>query len=77
ITVFPNPTKGQLEVVVSGAEPAPAWSAEVYDMGGNLLLKQESLSGTAVIDLSGRQKGMYILKIILPGHKCVWKVVKE
>ncbi|MBN1339556.1 MAG: T9SS type A sorting domain-containing protein [Bacteroidales bacterium] len=77
ITVFPNPTKGQLEVVVSGAEPGPAWSAEVYDLGGNLLLKKEALSGTTLIDLSGRQKGMYILKILLPGHECVWKVVKE
>lgn len=77
ITVFPNPTKRHLEVAVTGTEAIPTWSAEVYDLVGNLLLKQESLTGTAIIDLSARQKRMYVLKILLPGSECVWKVVKE
>ncbi|MCF8276624.1 MAG: T9SS type A sorting domain-containing protein [Flavobacteriales bacterium] len=61
ITVFPNPTTG--EVFLSNSSPRNTInSVEIIDAQGRLLLKQTG-SGISKVDLSQLSRGIYLLRI--------------
>jgi hypothetical protein len=77
VSIFPNPTKGQLRVELTGMNQEEAFNAEVFRQDGSLLLRREKQNSSAVIDLSSAGKGIYILQLTLREKKRSWKVVKE
>jgi len=58
ITIYPNPTKGSF--TVSGAKDA---GIEIFDVLGQLLVKNEIQTAAFPIDMSGYPKGVFIIKI--------------
>ena len=71
VSVYPNPTKGQVNVVSKSAIK----SILLVDMNGRAV---KSFDNIKQLDLSGLAKGVYLLNITLAdGQSTSTKVIKE
>ena len=77
ITLFPNPTKGQLLVEITHLDKVKKSSIEVYSLEGVSIFHQDNIRDQTQIDLSDYPAGTYILKINLGDNQSVWKIVRE
>lgn len=55
LSVYPNPATTQITVKANGL-------VQVYDLSGKLVLSQQSVNGTAVVNISRLAKGTYVVK---------------
>ena len=69
--LYPNPTNGQLTVEMEGLT-----EVEVYNLVGQSLLRKDASEGSAVIDMSGLQNGVYMVKVSANSGSVMQKVVK-
>ena len=69
--LYPNPTTGQLTVEMEGLT-----EVEVYNLVGQCLLRQVVSEGTAIIDMSALQNGVYMVKVSANSGSVMQKVVK-
>jgi hypothetical protein len=77
ITLYPNPTKGQLTIKVTNLPDDAKAEIVLSDMTGRLLLKQSAIKETTRLDLSSHPSGIYVLKIRIGDKVSEWKVIKE
>lgn len=77
ITIYPNPTKGQLLVEIQGYEKESASSLYLYNLSGKLLKTVSPANANVPLDLSQYPAGVYILKIKLGEAVSEWKIIKE
>ncbi len=77
ISVFPNPTKGQINIMLKGYNPEIESFISVYTVNGILLNKIENLIETNILDLSQQPNGIYILVISCNKEYSRWRVVKQ
>ncbi len=77
ITIFPNPTKGELSIKISNLTKEVSSQIYVYDMYGRLILKKNNLGEQTPVNLSNVPNGAYILKISIDNKITEWKVFKE
>jgi hypothetical protein len=77
ITVFPNPTPGQLNVNVEGAETEFFASYQVFSQTGLLLDQKNTFDNFFQIDFSNYQDGIYILNLMINGNPSVWHIIKK
>ncbi len=76
ISVYPNPVKNGLFTIDNNNKYEAAF--EIYDVSGKLIRQTEKLSrGTNKINISGTQKGIYIIKISFNGTAVSKKIVVE
>ena len=68
--LYPNPTTGQLTVEMEGLT-----EVEVYNLVGQCLLRQVVSEGTAIIDMSALQNGVYMVKVSANSGTVMQKVV--
>lgn len=68
-TLFPNPTKGLLEVQVENQ--THLFQINLYDVSGRLLWAKKTASPVEQIDLSNLPSAQYLLKIDIPDLKTV------
>lgn len=73
ISIFPNPSKEKLYVVVSHNQPS---QLEIRDVEGRLLMGQSFVNST-IADLNGFAKGIYLVKVINDLGIVVKKIVVE
>jgi hypothetical protein len=78
IIIYPNPTKGMLQVEITGGEiPADA-KIYIYSLSGNLIRQVNGISGSNVVDISPQPAGSYIMRIYIDkDHVSAWKIIKE
>ncbi len=69
ISVYPNPTKGQLQI--DGLQ-SPT-SAQIFDFAGNLVLQWNQV--TPSIDLATLGQGLYLLSLHSKGQTTIHKIV--
>lgn len=75
---YPNPTSGKFLLELSEPGDHPTLIIEVYSMLGENLLNVELPAKTIYeIDLTGRQSGMYIVRVIRDQEMDFVKVVKR
>lgn len=77
-SIFPNPTKEQITINVTGGmqESYPYYS--VFDMNGKLIMQQEQIiTEQKTIDFSHQESGVYMLVFKYGDTIRVWKIVKE
>lgn len=76
--LYPNPTKGIVNIVVSGLTNQSI-TLHILDMSGRTLAtKQLTVNGSNTIDISNYSKGIYMLEAQLPdGKKQQFKLVKQ
>jgi len=75
LLVYPNPANSN--IVIEQYESIKGSTIEIYDVQGQLLLKQPVQQGKIEIDISGLTKGMYFIKIGRDKKMNVKKLVKE
>lgn len=77
VKIYPNPTRGQLRVEITGFDPAQQSAIYLYTLSGTMVTAKQPLTGDDVIDLSSNPLGTYILKLKLGEKVSEWKVIKE
>lgn len=70
VQVFPNPTDGLLNIQTGSAKPG---IVKLYNHAG-IVLKSFDIQQSATIDLSGFEKGMLFLQLIVDGQSYLRKV---
>lgn len=79
ISIFPNPTKGELEIQIKNLVNGESKICEIYlyGMNGQMLLRDQVVNNRKKLDLSAFQSGMYLLRIEIDKHSREWKIIKE
>lgn len=76
ITIYPNPTKGLLNVKIAGLDKING-QISIYNMGGRLINQSDLSSSNQTFDLSDQPNGIYIMQIKLEDKVSSWKIIKE
>lgn len=77
ISIFPNPTHGELNVVISGDVDFKQSSISIFTMDGSLLQHIEPAKQDNRLSLFHASPGMYILRLIIKGKTESWKIIKQ
>jgi streptogramin lyase len=77
ITVFPNPTSGQLQIDITNFIEGSKGYILATDMQGRVFYKIENVNSTNKLDFSSLAKGNYTVKIVLNNTSKEWIIVKE
>lgn len=77
ITVYPNPTKGELAVEVTGGDTKDEIRMVLYNVQGSQLQNKGCVAGKTRIDMSAYPTGLYILRIITGNKTVEFKIIKE
>lgn len=77
IRIYPNPTKGNLQVDILGVNNETIVNISMYDLNGRLIDKASINSGRAQFDLITQPTGVYIMKIKIEDKTTSWKIIKE
>ncbi len=77
ITVYPNPTKGELQIDITNFVIGGKGFIYVTDMQGRVICRNENINSTNILNLSSVVNGEYILKIELNKASKEWVIMKE
>ena len=77
ITIYPNPTKGQLSVEITGEGSLEGASITIYSMNGSVVYSNNEPEGENNINLSESPNGIYLLIIRVDGETSSWKIIKD
>lgn len=78
VTIYPNPTDGELNVAITGGELEEAYSYSIYNSQGSLLLNGSiSELGLTTLSLSNQSAGVYILVLSCQDESKTYKIVKK
>lgn len=77
IKIYPNPTKGQLKVEISGTEFGTKDFISIYTLSGSLIKRISPLQTVNIVDLTTQVSGMYLMVISLGSESLKWKIVKQ
>jgi len=73
--LIPNPTKGHVELTLTGPGSIGSKTIEVYDATGSLVKVMESMENVIPIDLSNCPSGLYFVKLDIGGKIEIKKIV--
>lgn len=76
LSVSPNPTQGLVHLESQDLHDKEC-EITVYNMAGNQICKTYMLHGSADIDLSQKDNGIYLMTVVAKGTKRSWKIVKK
>lgn len=77
VTIFPNPTKGELKIQVSGVENNAEVDLALYNPNGQLLLRRNVQEGLSEMDLSRYTDGWFLLKVQSGATVFNFKIIKD
>ncbi len=75
ITIFPNPTSGELNIHISRLEES--YTVRVYDATGRLVKEDNSTHNRLLLDIGDLRDGLYIVSLVLDNQTINYKVVKD
>ncbi|MEA1874036.1 MAG: T9SS type A sorting domain-containing protein [Bacteroidota bacterium] len=75
ITIFPNPTSGELNIHISRLEES--YTVRVYDATGRLVKADHSTHNRLLLDMSDLRDGLYIVSLVMENQTINYKVVKD
>jgi hypothetical protein len=76
ILVYPNPTKGNVNIVFSNKPEANSWIS-VFDLSGRMISKIQPKDNEQFINLKGNKPGLYFIKIDQLGAVKTFKLILE
>lgn len=77
ITIYPNPTQGDLKIEITGTDSFDGSSMGIFSMNGILLYHKERLSAVNEIDITDYPDATYLFVIRINGKNSVWKIIKN
>ena len=77
VRFYPNPTKGQITIAISGNTEELSGDVKIFTMNGKCIATRKIVSSKVYFDLSNQPAGNYILKMTLNGKSATWKIIKE
>ncbi len=77
VSVYPNPTVGNLEMEISNLSGSEQGYVVLYDLNGKPLFRTEDLNSVIKMELESKPAGSYILQLVIGDQKKEWRVVKE
>lgn len=77
ITIYPNPTRGQLAIDIANLSTKKDNMIYCYTSYGQLIVSKKIISERTDIDLKNQPNGTYVLYIIMGEDKSVWKIIKQ
>jgi len=77
ITVFPNPTTGELKINISNFEEGTKGSIMITDMQGKLIYQRDNIISNNIVNLSNAASGQYLMRIAVNNKNHEWFVMKE
>lgn len=72
MTLYPNPTDGKINIAF---EDQQSFDYTVYDIVGQAVMQGQSRGGSAQVDLSRFQKGVYFIALVRDGNIRIEKVI--
>lgn len=78
VTIFPNPTRGNLKIQIEGGEDEAEYIYQLYNSAGALVLNGRIESkGEYPLPMEALSPGVYILTLISHDEKLTYKIIKE
>ena len=77
ITIYPNPTKGQFSVEITGSAIPDNSSISIYNLQGSVIYQNDEPDILNEIDLSSQLNGIYMLRITIDSETSTWKIIKN
>ena len=78
INVYPNPTRGKVQVDIEGIKIPANASIYIYNAMGAKLRQMSGISTTNELDISEQPAGLYVVRVILGQDNVqVFKIIKE
>lgn len=74
VNVYPNPTKGNLKVVVPHADLE--FTVQVFSSVGYVVGTYKSNNGYVDVDITNQSNGLYVLVMSINGKESTWKIIK-
>ncbi|HET7733712.1 MAG TPA: T9SS type A sorting domain-containing protein [Paludibacter sp.] len=77
ITVYPNPTKGQLAIDINGGDAKDELRIIIFDAHGKQLLNKKVEPGTTPINMNSYPVAYYILRVQAGEKQTEFKIIKQ
>jgi len=78
ITIYPNPTKGFLQVDINGGKIPQNANICLYNSLGGIVRQINGISNSNTVDISIQPSGVYIMHISIDIENIsTWKIIKE
>ena len=77
IRIYPNPTHGQLTVLISGIRSNETADYQLFSQAGMLLDTKRRNGNEFTVDMERYPGGLYILRLMISGKTSQWKILKE
>lgn len=78
ISIYPNPTKGNLGVHISGSDFGNKCQAQLFSVMGKCLLQTNLQAGVInTISMTHLSPSMYVLVLIFDDEKLTYKIIKQ
>lgn len=76
VTIYPNPTEGELIIEITGGDSFEGASITIYAASGGIVYYNEEINTVNKIDLTPCPRGMYLIMIRIDGETSSWKIIK-
>jgi len=78
VTIYPNPTRGNLTIHVPDASENSAMTIQLFDNSGKLINTFQDIYEYTKINMFPYPHGMYVLRICYARNECTdWKILKQ
>jgi hypothetical protein len=77
VTIYPNPTQGELSIAITDTEHLRSGSITLYGLQGKMLIEKTIEGERTRLDLTPYLQGTYLLLLNLDGETSSWKIIKE
>jgi hypothetical protein len=77
IKIFPNPTRGDLNVNITNLKENEHLTVTIYDMNGRTIINTPITEGSNAVDMNTQAQGMYIMHITNGSERLEYKIIKQ
>lgn len=79
VKIYPNPTRGILNIAISGmtGEETGSFHYQVYNNTGQLVFETDTPETKTLLDFSRYPAGIYIVRISFNGNHREYKIIKQ
>lgn len=78
IAIYPNPTKGNLAINISGANFKSSCMAHLYNISGRKLMELPiQLNNVTKLNMNNLPASTYLLILIFDSEKLTYKIIKQ